>query len=539
MIVVLANRQPFQHDYSPDGDIVVRHSTSGLVTAIEPLVRACSGVWVAHGTGTADRVVVDRRDGLDVPPANPAYRLRRVWLDERERRGYYQGFANEALWPLCHRANVRPVFRKDDFATYRDVNAKFAEAACTEIRAEASLPILLVQDYHFALAPRMIRDRLPVSAILSFWHIPWPERRDFEACPWARDLLVGMLGSSVVGFQTETDCRNFIDTVEHLLNAPVDRELNAIWHHGRQTIVRSRPVSVEWPNQWARELPPADMCRKEVNLQLGLASHARLGVGVDRIDYTKGLVEKFLAVERMLERSPELRERFVFAQLAQPTRDALPAYRALQTRVRETAERVNRRFGTSTYRPIVLLEGDHDPVVVHRFLRAADVCYVGSLHDGMNLVAKEFVTAREDERGVLVLSRFAGAARELAGALIVDPNAIDDAARALRDAVGMPLEEQSRRMRDMRAVVARFSTHWWASRMLDDARRAAAEARLRRPPSVPPGLGGQLYSDRSAWMTSMRDARAAGISDAKIAAATRIVAAPATGTAPGKRMPGR
>jgi trehalose 6-phosphate synthase len=519
MIVVLANREPFQHDYLPDGGITVRHSTSGLVTAVEPLVRACSGVWVAHGTGTADRVVVDRRDGLDVPPANPSYRLRRVWLDERELRGYYQGFANEALWPLCHRANVRPVFRKDDFKAYRDVNAKFADA----VRAEtppSELPVVLVQDYHFALAPRMIRDRVPGSTILSFWHIPWPERRTFEPCPWSRDLLVGMLGSSVVGFQTETDCRNFIDTVAHLLNAPVDQESGAIWHDGRQTIVRSRPVSVEWPNRWTRELPPVEICRKEVSLQLGLTSHAWLVVGVDRMDYTKGLVEKFLAVERMLESSPELRERFVLAQLAQPTRGALPAYRELQARVRQTAERVNRRFGTPNHRPIVLLEGDHDPSVVHRFLRAADVCYVGSLHDGMNLVAKEFVTARDDERGVLVLSRFAGAARELTGALVVDPHSIDDAARALRDAVGMPVEEQSRRMRDMRAVVARFSTHWWASQILSDARRAG-------------------YSDRSAWMTSMRDARAAGISDARIAAATRIAAAPAIGTAPGSRVPGR
>jgi trehalose 6-phosphate synthase len=529
MIVVLANREPFQHDYSPDGTIAVRHSTSGLVTAVEPLVRACSGVWVAHGTGTADRVVVDRRDGLDVPPANPSYRLRRVWLDERELRGYYQGFANEALWPLCHRANVRPVFRKNDFTTYREVNAKFADAVCAELppplprsagHGGAEFPVVLVQDYHFALAPRMIRDRVPRSAILSFWHIPWPERRDFEACPWSRDLLVGMLGSSVIGFQTETDCVNFIDTVAHLLDAPVDRESNAIWHDGRQTIVRSRPVSVEWPNRWTRELPPAEVCRKEVNLQLGLTSHAWLAVGVDRMDYTKGLVEKFLAVERMLESSPELRERFVLAQLAQPTRGALPAYRELQARVRQTAERVNRRFGTANHRPIVLLEGDHAPVVVHRFLRAADVCYVGSLHDGMNLVAKEFVTARDDERGVLVLSRFAGAARELTGALVIDPRSTDAAARALRDAVGMPVEEQSRRMRDMRAVVARFSTHWWAGQMLNDARRAR-------------------YSDRSAWMTSMRDARAAGISDARIAAATRIAAAPATGTAPGSRVPGR
>jgi trehalose 6-phosphate synthase len=530
-IVVLANRQPVQHDYAPDGSISVKHSTSGLVTAVEPLMRACSGVWVAHGAGTADRVVVDRRDGLDVPPANPSYRLRRVWLDEGELRGYYQGFANEGLWPLCHRTTMRPVFRKEDFATYRAVNAKFAEAACAE--AKSAAPVVLVQDYHFALAPRMVRSHLPHAAILTFWHIPWPKPLEFEACPWGRELLDGLLGSNVVGFQTESDCRNFIETVARLLTVPVDRHTKVVWNGGRQTAIRCRPVSVEWPNPWARRLPPVEICRKEVRLQLGLASEVRLAVGVDRMDYTKGIVEKFHAVERLLERLPELQGRFVLAQLAQPTRDALPAYRALRLHVHQTADRINRRFGTDGYRPIVLLENHHEPLVVHRFLRAADVCYVGSLHDGMNLVAKEFVSARDDERGVLVLSCFAGAARQLGGALIVNPYAVDECAAALADALSMPEAEQSRRIRDMRSVLARFSTDWWASQMLMDA------AQVRDRGLHAPEVKRRAYSDRSAWMTSTRDARAAGISDARIADATRIAAAPATGTNPGSRAPGR
>jgi trehalose 6-phosphate synthase len=474
-IVVLANREPIRHDRGPDGSIVVRRSASGLVTALEPLIQACSGVWVAHGAGTADRAVVDGRDGLDVPPASHLYRLRRVWLDDHEERGYYYGFANEGLWPLCHRAHVQPVFRSDDFDMYRAVNTRFVEAVCEEV--ESTSPLVLVQDYHFALAPQGIRERLPLSTIITFWHIPWPNPRDYEICPWGRQLLKGLLGSSIVGFQTADDCRNFIDTVECSLDSHVNRRRNVITHAGRQTTVHAYPVSVEWPSRWARQSPPIDTCREAVRRQLHLPQDVRLGVGVDRLDYTKGINEKFLAVERLLELYPGFRERFVFVQIAEPSRNCLPAYRELRSRLLETTDRINLRFGSDNYQPIVLLEAHHEPADVYRFLRAADVCYVGSLHDGMNLVAKEFVSARDDDRGVLILSRFAGAARELAGAVMVNPYAIDDSAHALADALSMADEEQSNRMRAMRSVVAEFNAYRWAGEMLADA------ARLRTNPT--------------------------------------------------------
>jgi trehalose 6-phosphate synthase len=466
-VVVLANREPIRHDFAPDGSIVEKRSAGGLVTALEPLVQACSGVWVAHGAGTADTVLVDGRDGLDVPPANPLYRLRRVWLDAAEVRGYYDGFANEGLWPLCHRAFVQPVFRSDDFNMYQAVNARFAAATCEEV--ESNWPLVMVHDYHFALAPRIIRERLPLSTIVAFWHIPWPHPRDYAHCPWGTQLLEGLLGSTIVGFQTPEDCQHFLDTVESSLDARIDRRQNVIAYGGRRVTVRAYPVSIEWPNRWAYQSPPVETCRAVVRRQL--PPDVRLAVGVDRLDYTKGIEQKCLAVERMLEVHPELRGRFAFVQIAEPSRDRLAAYKAFRSRLVSTIDRINLRFGNDRYRPVILLEARHEPAEVFQFLRAADVCYVGSLHDGMNLVAKEFVAARDDNGGVLVLSAFAGAARELRDALIVNPYDIDESARTLERALTMTQQEQARRMRAMRTVVAEFNAYRWVGEMLRDAAR--------------------------------------------------------------------
>ena len=467
--VVLANREPFQHDLAPDGRVVVHHSSGGLVTALEPLMEACAGVWVAHGSGTADRLVVDEQDRLAVPPANPTYRLRRVWLDDRERRGYYYGFANEGLWPLCHRAHVQPVFRSDDFAMYQRVNGRFANAVCTEVNDNS--PLIFVQDYHFALAPRLIRRRLPLSCIVAFWHIPWPHPRDYAILPWRRQLLEGLLGATILGLQTPEDCRHFVETVRLLPGARVNLARDVVTYAGTQTTVRAYPISIEWPSRWADRAPSTDACRTAVCSEIGAPSDVLLGIGVDRLDYTKGINEKFLAVEQLLERRPELRERFVFVQIAEPSRHCLAAYREVRRRIVETADRINRRFSAGRYRPIILIEAHREPADVYRFLRAADLCYVGSLHDGMNLVAKEFVSAREDCRGVLILSEFAGAARELTSALIVNPYAIDRCAQALAQALVMPEAQQAERMIAMRSVVARHNVYRWAGEILTDAAR--------------------------------------------------------------------
>jgi trehalose 6-phosphate synthase len=464
-IVVLANREPVQHDRSADGSIVARRSAGGLVTALEPLIENCAGVWVAHGSGSADRLIVDRCDGVDVPLENSRYRLRRVWLSKDEQRRYYAGFSNEALWPLCHRAHVQPVFRSDDFDTYRAVNARFAQAVQEEVESDS--PLILVQDYHFALVPQVLRERLPLGTIVTFWHIPWPHPSDFAICPWGRELLEGLLGSTIVGFQTPDDCENFIETVERSLDAHIDRGRGIVVCGDRRVTVRAYPVSVEWPNRWACQSPPVETCRAIVRRQM--PTDVRLALGVDRLDYTKGIDEKFLAVERLLELHPEFRERFVFVQVAAPSREGLASYQAYRARLARTLERVNLRFGSGRCSPLVLLESHHEPAAVYQLLRAADICYVGSLHDGMNLVAKEFVAARDDNQGVLVLSRFTGAAHQLTDALLVNPYDIDHSAEALARALTMTSEEQAERMRAMRGIVAEFNAYRWVAEMLTDA----------------------------------------------------------------------
>ncbi|MGA8530877.1 MAG: trehalose-6-phosphate synthase, partial [Acidobacteriaceae bacterium] len=407
-IVILANREPYIHERMPDGRIEVQHPASGLVTALEPVLRACSGVWVAHGSGSADRDTVDAHDCVAVPPGEESYHIRRVWLSEEELHGYYYGFANEGLWPLCHVAHARPIFRSADWRYYREVNQKFADVVCSEV--DSRDPIILVQDYHFALAPAMIRRRLPRATVIAFWHIPWPNAERMGICPWRNEILQGLLGSSILGFHTQLHCNNFLESVDRYLETRIDRENNAVVMQGRSTLVRPYPISLEWPSHWADSAPSAEECRAQVFRDWGLKPNALLGVGVDRLDYTKGIEERLLAVELLLERYPEFRGRFSFAQLAAPSRTQIPRYRELNETVEAVAARINERFGRDGYTPIILLRSHHEPPEVFRFYRAADVCYVSSLHDGMNLVAKEFVAARSDNKGVLVLSEFTGAA---------------------------------------------------------------------------------------------------------------------------------
>ena len=466
-VIVLANRAPIMHQRTGDGRVSLKRSASGLVTALEPLVEACSGIWVAHGAGNVDTACADDRGGLGVPPANPQYRLRYVWLTDREHRGYYYGFANEGLWPLCHAVHVQPVFRSTDFHMYQRANGHFAAAVCEE--AGDTRPLVPVQDYHFALAPRILRHRLPLSTLVAFWHIPWPSPQVFKECPWGQEVLDGLLGSDIAGFQTLEDCANFLDSVEVTLSADVDRRQNVVSFCGHQTQVRAYPVGIEWANRYIRASPDPKACREYVCRELHLPAEVRLGIGIDRLDYTKGINEKFLAIERLLDRHPRFRERFVFVQIAEPSRECLTVYRTARAQLVETAQRVNTRFGTDRYRPIVLLEAHHEPHDVYRLYRGADVCYVGSLDDGMNLVAKEFVGARDDERGVLVLSQFAGAAQQLSGALLVNPYAVDESADVLAQGLCMSDAEQSTRMRLMRHVVEKFDSSWWSNRLLEDA----------------------------------------------------------------------
>jgi trehalose 6-phosphate synthase len=489
-IIIVANREPYVHQYTKGGEIEVQHPASGLVTALEPVMRACSGVWIAHGSGSADRATVDRHDHVAVPPGEESYDIRRVWLTDEEEQGYYYGLSNEGLWPLCHIADARPVFRAEDWRTYRMVNQKFADAVCEE--ADTDDPIILVQDYHFALAPAMIRKRLPAATVIMFWHIPWPNAERMGICPWRDELLNGLLGSSIVGFHTQLHCNNFMDSVDRYLETRIDREHNAVVIRGHRTLIRPYPIALEWPVRWAETAPTPEVCRAQIWADLQLKPKALLGVGVDRLDYTKGIEERLMAVEALLERYPQFRGRFSFVQLAAPSRTKIERYRELSERVEAAAARINQRFGDDEYRPIILLRSHHEPPAVFRFYRAADLCYVSSLHDGMNLVAKEFVAARTDLKGVLVLSEFTGAARELTEALIVNPYDLEASSDAMAEALTMPEEEQRDRMMSMRSLLGQFNVYRWAGRMLADAARLRNQERVAGRLAERPGVGASV-----------------------------------------------
>ena len=474
-VLIVSNREPYIH-MRRNERIEVQRPASGLVTALEPVMRACSGTWIAHGGGSADRETVDATDHIQVPPERPAYRIRRVWLSKEEEAGYYYGFSNSGLWPLCHIAHTRPIFRTADWNAYVTVNRRFADAVVHE--AKTADPIVLVQDYHFALLPRMIRERIPAATVISFWHIPWPNAEAFGICPWREALLDGLLGSSILGFHTQFHCNNFIDSVDRYVEARIDRETYTISYGGDQTAVHRYPISIEWPLRSKTMQKPVAQCRARVREENGLAPDTVIGVGVDRLDYTKGILERFLAVERLLELDPLWIGKFVFVQIAAPSRSSIDEYQDFDARVRALARRINERFGRKGYAPIVLKVEHHEPDEVYEYYRASDLCFVSSLHDGMNLVAKEFVASRDDERGVLILSQFTGASRELPEALIVNPYDIDQCAAALRAALVMPPAEQRDRMRSMRGLVQDFNVYRWAGRMLLDAGQMRMRSRL-------------------------------------------------------------
>jgi trehalose 6-phosphate synthase len=478
-IVAVSNREPYSHERTENGGVEVHVPASGMVTALEPIVRACGGIWVAHGSGSADREFVDRHDHVQVPPEDPSYTLRRVWLSPAEEEGYYYGLSNEGLWPLCHLAYVRPAFRAEDWLVYQSVNRRFAEVVAEEARSED--PLILIQDYHFALLPGQIRPRRPKATIVLFWHIPWPNAETFGVCPWKREMLSHLLMADILGFHTLHHCQNFLATADRFVECQIDHERMTVALQGHVCHVIADPISIEWPPRWLARQPAIAVCRRQVRERYGIGEQVFLCLGVERWDFTKGVVERFHALEALINQQPRLRGRITLLQIAAPSRSKLPSYQALQQATLAEAERINAQFSTPSWRPIVLVGKNQPPEQVFELYRAADVCIVNSLHDGMNLVAKEFVAARDDENGVLILSTFAGASRELVEALLINPFDVAETAAAIHHAIEMPLEERRERMRLMRRTVKENNVYRWAGRMLMDA----ARIRQRQALSVP------------------------------------------------------
>jgi len=462
-LFAVSNREPYEHKMR-GSSVVWSVPASGLVTALEPVLQACDGTWVAQATGDADRTAADDHDRVRVPPDHPQYTLRRVWLSKEEEDGFYFGFANEGLWPLCHIAHTRPIFRSEDWAAYQIVNQKFADALLDEIEGEQD-PVVLVQDYHFALLPQMIKKRRPDARIAIFWHIPWPNPEAFGICPWQRELLDGMLGADLIGFHIQAHCNNFLETVDRALESRIDWESFAVNRQDHVTVVRPFPISVAFGagsvDRFQTE-EPNTLFRK-----LGVEG-SLLGLGVDRIDYTKGIVERFRGIERFLDRYPFYRGKLTFIQIGAPSRTDIKRYQDLILEVEGEADRINQRFRNGEWKPIVFLKRQHSHEEITHYYRAANFCLVTSLHDGMNLVAKEYVASRADEEGVLILSRFAGASQELQDALIVNPYDTEELAQAIHTALEMPAEERIARMRRMREQVRENNVYRWAGNLIGE-----------------------------------------------------------------------
>jgi alpha,alpha-trehalose-phosphate synthase [UDP-forming] len=474
-LLVVSNREPYIHQHK-DGKIQVMRPASGLVTALEPVLRQCGGMWIAHGSGSADMETVDAQGMIDVPPGQPRYKLKRVWLSEAEEEGYYYGFSNEGLWPLCHLAHTRPTFRLSDWEHYQRVNQKF----CNAIPADRfnSRSVFLIQDYHFALLPQMIKKQANSPKIGLFWHIPWPNPEAFGICPWNQELLRGLLGADVVGFHTQYHCNNFLETCNRYLEARIDYERFSVTMENHETIVRAFPIGIDTAP--VRVLNPEEIAK--LKLRYGITAE-KVAVGVDRLDYTKGLVERIEAVERFLELYPEWIGRFTLAQMGSPSRTHIPAYQELSRKLEEAVTRVNKRFGQGSYMPVVLLPSHHDWEEIQYFYQMGDVCMVTSLHDGMNLVAKEYVWCQAASRGSLILSKFAGASRELSEAFIVNPYSIEEMAEAIGASLRLSPAERELRMRSMKEKVQARSAFHWATDLIE------ATIASEIVPAVPEDLG--------------------------------------------------
>lgn len=461
-LVVVSNREPYMHIHTNKGiECIV--PASGMVTALEPVLKACGGLWIASGSGDADKETVDINDKVKVPPEEPKYTLRRIWLSKEDEDHFYYGFSNEGLWPLCHIAHTRPIFRKDDWEYYKKVNEDYARVVIEETKDEEQ-PFVLIQDYHFALLPELIKKEKPFAKVALFWHIPWPNPESFGICPWQREILTGMLGADLIGFHTQYQCNHFLETVNNSLESRVLWENFSVNMAGHTTTVKPFPISI------AFTLKDYDKTSEKLTATSLLARyniHAQhMGIGVDRIDYTKGIIEKFLAVERFLEKNPEYQGKFTFVQIGAPSRTLIKSYSDTVNAVEKEAERINNRFRSKNWKAILLLKRHHSHQEIAPFYSSADFCMVTSLHDGMNLVAKEFVAERTQTDGALILSCFAGASHEMPEAIIVNPYDTEKTADAIKTALEMPLEDQQLRMKQMRQEIVGNNVYSWAAKLL-------------------------------------------------------------------------
>lgn len=464
-LYVVSNREPFMHIHDPGtGETKCIKPVGGVVTALHPVLSACGGTWIAHGSGNADKKNVNSKDKLGVPPQDIRYILKRIWLSKEEEEGYYYGFSNEGLWPLCHNTHTRPIFREQDWQMYKKVNQKFANAIIEELPAKS--PLVFIQDYHFTLLGKYIKEKRPDAVIALFWHIPWPNPEAFSICPYHKEILEGLLGCDLIGFHIQNYCNNFLDTANRLLESRIDTEKYSVMRLGKETFIRPFPISIDSTSEEpfrSETTAQVDKLRKEFDLDNKIVA-----VGVDRIDYTKGIIERFLAIDRLLEKYPEYQNKFIFIQIGAPSRTHIKRYHEFNSEIDELVERINWKYNESAWKPIIYLNRHFSPEEIEPWYRLADICIVSSLHDGMNLVAKEYVFSKKNLNGSLILSQFTGASKELTDAIMINPYSIEEFAEAIKTAIELPEDEKNKRMKNMRATVIENNVYKWAANIITE-----------------------------------------------------------------------
>lgn len=464
--IVVSNRQPYAHFFKK-GKVEYKRGVGGVVTALDPIMQACNGTWVANGNEEADHAVTDKAGKVRVPPDNPTYTLKRVKLTKEEESGYYYGFSNEALWPLCHMAFQRPVFRKRDWELYSKVNKKFADAVLEEVGDDKAF--IFIQDFHLTLLPKFLRDAAGSRLIIAhFWHIPWPNYETFRICPQKHEILEAMLANDLMGFHIRYHCDNFLDTIDREMESKIDRERFSVTRGDHETLIRPYPISVDFEGIDSLSSSPE---------QLGVMEHLKeehdlydkkILLGVDRIDYTKGIPERLMAIDRFLDKYPEFKEKFVFLQVGQMTRIHIDEYKKLNDRINALVADINWKHFSNGWEPIIFMRTHSTLREILALYRLSDICIVSSLHDGMNLVAKEFIAAKTDDSGVLLLSQFTGAARELDGAILINPYDIEQFSDGIFEAFSISEDERTKRMERMRQVVRDGNIYKWAGQILSE-----------------------------------------------------------------------
>ena len=466
LFIVVSNRQPYVHVFKK-GKIECQRGAGGVITALDPVMQACNGLWVAFGNGDADRKVADKEGKIKVPPENPSYTLKRVWLTKEEEDRYYYGYSNEALWPLSHMTFQRPDFRSEDWESYQAVNKKFAQAVVDEVGDKKAF--VWIQDYHLCLLPRYLKEMLPNQLIVAhFWHIPWPNYETFRICPQKKEILEGLLSNDLLGFHIRYHCDNFFEAIDREMESKIDRERFSVVKSGHETLIRPYPISVDFEGINSR----ADSSEVK-NLADGLREEFALSgqkvlLGFDRLDYTKGIPERILAIDRLFEKHPELKEKMAFVQMGEISRIHIPQYKILNDQINALVEETNWKHSSDGWKPIILVRRHLSFSELLAFYKLGDICIVSSLHDGMNLVAKEFISSRSDNKGALVLSQFAGASRELTDAFLVNPYDREQFSDAIYQALSMSGEEEAKRITKMRQVVQNNNIFRWAGKIISD-----------------------------------------------------------------------